>query len=99
MSDQHTPLVETLCQLLDRSASARIYVVAGFHTGRSTLAHFFHLAESKGLVPDEDGIEEKEIINNSSRTWKEDRGTEDTVERKKWLVVAKLKWLSVFVRL
>ena len=92
ISDQHGPLVATLSQLLDRSASARVYVVAGFHTGRSTLANFFYLAELHGLVPDEDKIEEKNIINNSTRPWADDRGIEDTMEQKKWLVIAKLKW-------
>jgi hypothetical protein len=95
MTDQHQALVLTMSCFLERSSSARILVVAGIHTQRSVVSAFFRIAEFEGLIPDEDGIEECNIMFGSSRPWMDDRGAEDTVERKQWLVVAKLKWSSL----
>jgi nicotinamide N-methyltransferase len=92
MSHQHCPLVASLCLFLERSLSSRIFVVAGIHTGRPVLASFFRVASSAGLVPDADGISEYNIITGVQRPWMEDRGSEDSVERKQWLIVAKLGW-------
>jgi EEF1A N-terminal glycine/lysine methyltransferase len=92
MSDQHYALAFTMHQLLERSRDARVYVVAGIHTGRAILSNFFHVAELHGLVPDNDGIQEYSVIDNSKRQWVKVINAEDLVERKKWLVVAKLRW-------
>jgi hypothetical protein len=94
MSDQHQALVLTMSCLLERTSSARILVIAGIHTKRYVVSAFFSIAESEGLIPDEDGIEERNIMFGSTRPWRDDRGAEDTVERKQWLVVSKLKWIS-----
>ena|SRR5271155_852529 len=92
MSDQHSALVCTLSHLLERSASARVFVVAAFHTGRSVLSNFLRTAGLQRLIPDDCGIQEYNIIDGSTRLWKEDRGMEDIVERKQWLIVARLQW-------
>src|SRR5579871_36877 len=92
VSDQHVNLVQSIKLLLDRNPGARVLVIAGLHTGRSVLAHFFHIAEENGLISDEDGIEERSVIDGVARRWDEFRTDEDIIERKKWLIVAKLRW-------
>jgi EEF1A N-terminal glycine/lysine methyltransferase len=92
MSDQHCALVKSLKLFLEQTSSSRIFLVAGIHTGRPVLTSFFKTAASSGLIPDEDGIIERSVITGVQRAWVEDRGLEDLVERKQWLVVAKLKW-------
>jgi len=98
MSHQHRPLVVSLCLFLERSLSSRIFVVAGIHTGRPVLASFFRVAASAGLVPDEDGISEHNVISGIQRSWMENRDSEDSVERKQWLMVAKLGWRNNYVQ-
>lgn len=95
MSDQHQALVLTMSCLLEHTSSARILVIAGIHTKRSVVSAFFRIAELQGLIPDEEGIQEHNIMVGSTRPWRDDRGAEDTVERKQWLVVSKLKWSSL----
>lgn len=69
---------------------ARAFVVAGFHTGRARLAAFFEVAIQEGLE-----IEEiyEEDVEGVRREWCEERdgGTENTTERKRWLVIARLR--------
>ena len=89
--DRHVDLVRSMCSLLDVDTKSRVLVVAGLHTGRTVIAHFFRIAEEMGLIPDEDGIQEKNLIDGSFRRWQESIVEEDNVERKKWLVIAKLK--------
>lgn len=70
---------------------ARIYCIAGFHTGRAKVAPFF--AET---VPQQ-GLEVEEIFemdaNGKRRPWATERdgGTENIGERKKWLVLARIR--------
>ena len=45
----HDILLRSIKELLARSKDARIYMVAGLHTGRSTLVHFFRHALAIGL--------------------------------------------------
>jgi nicotinamide N-methyltransferase len=92
MSDQHGALVASLSLFLERSSSSRVFLVAGIHTSRLVLASFFNIAASAALVPDEDGIFENNVITGAQRVWAEDRGSEDSVERKQWLVVTRLRW-------
>jgi EEF1A N-terminal glycine/lysine methyltransferase len=92
MSDQHDALVWSLTHFLEKSSTARIFVVAGLHTGRSVISNFFRVAGSRGLLPDDSGIEEHNVFNGITRGWKEGRGMEDLVERKQWLIVTRLKW-------
>lgn len=92
MSDQHVPLVNTITQLLDRSPTARVFMVAGLHTGRSILSNFLQVAASRGLVPDDENVVEHNVTNQKTRLWRAERTGEDIVERKQWLVVAGLRW-------
>ena len=46
----HDALVKSITALLARTPSARVYMVAGLHTGRATLVHFFRRMLASGLV-------------------------------------------------
>jgi len=84
-----------MAALLELSAAARILIVAGLHTGRSVISHFFHVAEERNLTADDEGIQERNVIDGSMRLWSPEKSDEDIVERKKWLIVAKLKWRAL----
>jgi EEF1A N-terminal glycine/lysine methyltransferase len=90
-SDAHCALVMSLDLLLQISPSARILVIAGLHTGRTVVCQFLKLAKTQGLVPDENGITEYDLLKGGTRPWEEDRGAEDTTEKKRWLIVTQLK--------
>lgn len=80
-----------MLHFLSDSSDARVFVIAGFHTGRARLASFFE--ES---VP-ESGLEIEEVYEMNAdgerRPWAKERdgGREDIGERKKWLVLARLR--------
>ena len=67
-------------------------MVAGFHTGRRVISDFCRVAAIHGLLPDDEGIREHNVVSGLTRQWEEDRGMEDVIERKQWLVVARLRW-------
>lgn len=80
-----------MVHFLADDSSARIYVIAGFHTGRARVAPFFEeTVPSVGLEVDE--IYEMNA-EGKRRSWAKERdgGAEDVTERKKWCVVARLK--------
>ncbi|KAF1999734.1 hypothetical protein P154DRAFT_436327 [Amniculicola lignicola CBS 123094] len=91
MTWEHDNLAQSMLHFLSESSEARIYCIAGFHTGRARMAPFF-----EETVP-ESGLEIEDIIEMNAdgerREWKKERdgGTENIGERKKWLVVARLK--------
>jgi len=90
---QHESLVESMLHFLSYEEGARVWVIAGFHTGRAKLAGFFDVAGEKGLVVEDiwerdcDGVE---------REWRRERegGREAVGERSKWLVLAVLRRLG-----
>jgi len=90
LSGQHENLITSMLHFLSPEPSARIFVLAGFHTGRARLASFFELAEEQGLEPDEIYEEDDQ---GKRREWLPERnnGYEDHTERKKWLVIARMK--------
>lgn len=89
MSMQHTNLAKSMLHFLSPEPSARIFVIAGFHTGRARMAPFFE------ETLEEEGLEIEDIFemdaNGERREWKSDVPEEMSGERKKWLVVARLK--------
>ena len=87
---QHQNLAKSMLHFLAPIPTARVLVIAGFHTGRAKLAPFFDVAENEGLQVD--SIEEVDVAGNK-RPWAKERdaGKEDVTDRKRWLVVAKLK--------
>ncbi|KAK6434982.1 hypothetical protein LTR95_008837 [Oleoguttula sp. CCFEE 5521] len=90
MQDQHESLVQSMLHFLSPEPAARVFAIAGFHTGRARLAAFFEIAARHGLVP-EDIYEED--VHGLRRSWAEERdgGLENHTERKKWLVISRLR--------
>ena len=89
-SGQHHSLAKSMLHFLSLNATARVWVVAGFHTGRVKVASFFEEASEVGLEIEE--IWERDI-NGGEREWVKEPNSriEDITERKKWLVVAILR--------
>lgn len=87
---QHENLVETMLHFLSYEEDARIWVIAGFHTGRAKLAPFLGITVDKGLEIED--IWERDC-DGHERAWIKERdgGREDVTERKKWLVLAILR--------
>lgn len=90
MPEQHVALCQTLTTTLKKSTAARIHCFAGFHTGRKNMANFFSVAEGYGIS----AVSKIREVNNKGigRMWDPLRAEEDSVERKKWLVMADLAW-------
>lgn len=87
---QHANLHDSIAFFLKQTPEARCWVVAGFHTGREKMKGFYE-AEALASV----GLEVEHIwerdCNGEERPW--DTMREDDVSvRKRWLVVASLKW-------
>ena len=91
MPHEHHNLARSMLHFLSPSPDARVFVIAGFHTGRAKLAPFFE------EVVGEEGLEIEDIYemdaDGKRRRWQVERdgGTEDHGERKKWLVVSRLR--------
>lgn len=90
MPHEHENLVKSMLHLLSTESGARIFSIAGFHTGRAKLALFYQEAVARGL--EIESIYEEDSDGNR-REWLEERdgGTENVTERKRWLVIAILK--------
>lgn len=91
---EHENLARSMLHFLADTPAARIYCIAGFHTGRAKVAIFF-----EEVVP-EQGLEVEDIYemdaNGQRRPWAKvrDGGLENMGERKMWLVVARLRRAS-----
>ena len=90
MDSEYYNLAQSMDHFLSRSDDARVWVIAGFHTGRAKLVSFFDIAAQAGL--DTELIWERDADGNE-REWVRERngGQEDATGRNRWLVVAILK--------
>lgn len=89
-SEMHSPFLQSLQLLLRRTSDARIYLIAGLHTGRYTLQSFIDSVEGYGFELDE--TVEREVSGCCQRAWNVDRAEgEDDKERRRWLLWIKLK--------
>ena len=90
MDGEHFSLAQTMVHFLSYKVDARVWVLAGFHTGRTKLASFFDVAAAAGLEIEK--IWERDGDGND-RAWTTEpkEGPKDVTERNKWLVVAVLK--------
>ncbi|KAI0766046.1 hypothetical protein BC629DRAFT_1583769 [Irpex lacteus] len=80
-SQLHPLFLDALGKTLRKSAGARIFLVAGLHTGRYTLQAFMNSVRSGAF----------ELM--SRRAWDVERQEqEDEKERRKWVVWMVLKW-------
>ncbi|TFK64104.1 hypothetical protein BDN72DRAFT_846902 [Pluteus cervinus] len=85
----HEPFLTTLCRVLKKSASARIHLVAGLHTGRYTLEAFLKAVGKVGLIVE--SAVEYEVAGDGERNWDVSREDDET-ERRGWVVWMVLKW-------
>ncbi len=90
MDGEHYSLAQSMEHFLSPNDDARVWVIAGFHTGRAKLVAFFDIATQAGLETEH--IWERDADGNE-REWVRERngGQEDAAGRNKWLVVAILK--------
>lgn len=91
MPHEHANLARSMLHFLSPAPDARVYVVAGFHTGRAKMAPFLEEEVEKAGLVVEDVFEMD--VEGGRRAWVKERegGKEDVTGRKKWLVVARLK--------
>ncbi|EAW11507.1 putative nicotinamide N-methyltransferase [Aspergillus clavatus NRRL 1] len=93
MPSQHENLVRTMLWFL--APGGRVWVVAGFHTGRTIVAGFFETAVKNGLEIER--IHERDLNSTTEdgkevrREWMPVREGEAPENRKRWCVVALLK--------
>ncbi len=90
MDGEHYNLAQSMEHFLSHGDDARVWVIAGFHTGRAKLTSFFDIAAQAGL--ETEYIWERDADGNE-RDWVRERdgGQEDATGRNKWLVIAILK--------
>lgn len=102
--DLHIPFCQTLSQTLRRNDQARIYLVAGSHTGRWTIQRYLDKLGLFGLTV-ESVIERKvtgtfdsqEVYaEQMKREWRVEREEEEESERRAWVVWIVVKWADTF---
>jgi EEF1A N-terminal glycine/lysine methyltransferase len=86
---QHENLQRSISWFLKDDAEARVWVVAGFHTGRTKMCGFFEKDALAAVGLEVEHIWERDA-DGAEREWAEDRGYEGSI-RKRWLVVGILK--------
>jgi len=85
---QHQNLARSILHFLSQDPNSRAFVIAGFHTGRAKIAHFFETAIIEvGLMIEE--IFEMDA-DGKRREWIPSAAEVSIEERKRWLVVARL---------
>ncbi|GAA5936384.1 uncharacterized protein JCM15063_001872 [Sporobolomyces koalae] len=102
----HEQLLWSLSQLLARTNTARIHLVAGFHSGRNAVRSFLRKAKEVGLEPKGDPWQEL-AVGGQTRPWgwdTESKGVEgihedewidekeSSSERGKWVVIGEMGW-------
>ncbi len=97
MQHEHDNLHRSMAHFLALDTAARALVVAGFHTGHGIVAAFFDEEELERVGLEVDYIAEVDVYGRCRKL----RGVtgvpvEDIGEKRKWLVVATLKWGKEF---
>lgn len=90
---QHENLLRSVEWFMKDGGGARCWVVAGFHTGREKMRGFFEEGRLREVGLEVERIWERDC-DGVEREWAWDRGFEDPVGRKRWLVCAVLKRLK-----
>lgn len=92
-SELHHLFLQALRSTLRKRPDARIYLVAGLHTGRYTLQAFMNAVSQYGLEFEE--ITERRVGSSGSRPWGVERhDAEDDRERRKWVIWMVMRWVS-----
>ncbi|KDQ13525.1 hypothetical protein BOTBODRAFT_33537 [Botryobasidium botryosum FD-172 SS1] len=93
MPEQHANFSQTLALLLKKTIGAKVYLVAGLHTGRWMIAEFMRVVATTGLGVQE--IKEVSLINGEEREWKAERENEDDTKRRRWIIRMTLSWATL----
>jgi EEF1A N-terminal glycine/lysine methyltransferase len=90
-SHEHENLVKSMLHFLcsDEAQRAKVWVAAGFHTGRAVVRDFFDIAGRGGLAAER--IWERNSKSGEEREWAGERDGEGFGERKVWCVMAILR--------
>lgn len=88
---EHENLAKSMLHFLADVPEARVLCIAGFHTGRAKIAPFFEEVIAQQGLQVEDIFEMD--ADGRRRPWavERDGGTENIGERKKWLVLARIR--------
>jgi hypothetical protein len=87
ISDQHDRLISSIKWFLKENGSSKLFLTAGFHTGRDVVKSFFDKCAHQHLKWER--IWEQDTIGNK-RIWNADR--EETMRQsKRWTVMAELR--------
>ncbi|KAJ5564095.1 hypothetical protein N7513_000337 [Penicillium frequentans] len=93
MASQHENLTRTMQWFL--APGGKVWIVAGFHTGRPIVAGFFEKALNNGFeietIFERDQVERDENGEEIRREWLPVRDDESIERRRRWCVVAVLK--------
>ncbi|KAK7420005.1 hypothetical protein QQX98_003011 [Neonectria punicea] len=89
---QHGNLHRSIAFFLRETPEARCWVVAGFHTGREKMRGFYDAGPLRDVGLEVEHVWERDC-NGEERPWDTQR-EDDVTERKRWLVVASLKWIQ-----
>ncbi|KAF8507305.1 putative methyltransferase-domain-containing protein [Hysterangium stoloniferum] len=92
--DQHFPFCQTLSRVLRRTSKARIFLVAGLHTGRWTIHRFleilpqFHFEIDLMVERKVDSTFDSDAVDGRpmARDWMLEREGEEESDRRKWIV-------------
>lgn len=92
--DLHVLFLQTLQSTLRKKTSARVWIIAGLHTGRYTLQSFMNQLPSFGF--EVETIEEREVKGRRRKEWSvESSAGDDEKERRNWVVCMNIKWSKV----
>lgn len=86
---QHDNLRKSIAYFLSREASARAWVVAGFHTGRDKMSAFFDAGKLSEAGLEIEALWERDC-DGVERSWAW-RREDDSTYRKRWLAMAVLR--------
>jgi nicotinamide N-methyltransferase len=91
MMGEHEALAQSMAHFLQRTNDSKVWVVAGFHTGRAKVAAFFAEVSKVGLV-----VRRRwEVdVNGCEREWIDERQGEGPGMAARWIVVAILGWME-----
>lgn len=92
--DTHQILIRSLQNSLKRCPHARIYLVAGLHTGRYVIHTFYKRILGAGLLAEEFKERRVDASKEYQREWWPRRANdaEDEPTRRRWVVWAVFKW-------
>ncbi|CDO69356.1 hypothetical protein BN946_scf184746.g37 [Trametes cinnabarina] len=91
--DLHDIFIDTLRFTLKRSPDARVYIVAGLHTGRYVIESFLGRVQGAGFIAET--LTERRVDGSEERPWTVERAEdEDDRERRRWVVWMAFKWAA-----